>query len=67
MQCKRLVEETQPSLLQIKICCHIKDMVFRKDVFLCLLVVKRELEAEASALAGKEKAATAEVCIVLIC
>lgn len=34
--------------------------------FLCLLVVKRELEAEAAALAEKEKAAAAEVCITEI-
>lgn len=30
--------------------------------FLCLPLVKRELEAEAAALAEKETAATAEVC-----
>lgn len=35
--------------------------------FLCLLVVKRELETEAATLAEKEKASTAEVCIGLIC
>lgn len=32
---------------------------------LCLLVVKKELEAEAVALTEKEKAATAEVCLLL--
>lgn len=35
-----------------------KDVLFD---FLCLLVVKKELEAEAVALTEKEKAATAEV------
>lgn len=35
--------------------------------FLHLFVVKRELEAEAAALAEKEKAAAAEACISQIC
>lgn len=49
----------------------LKTLVTRKYIrshdFLCFLVVKRELEAEAVALAEKEKAAPAEVCITLIC
>lgn len=56
MSWKSLCEETQPTLIWIHVCNGITFYV----------VVKRELEAEASAVAGKEKAATAEVCIVQI-